>query len=79
VIDGLIYAVGGVNSAGYSRRLDVYDPSTNTWRTKASMPTARDFLGTAVVDDTLYAIGGVNQILGPGPIVGLHTVEAYRP
>jgi hypothetical protein len=44
-----------------------------TWVRKTDMPTPRDFLGTAVVDGIIYAIGGTsNQVLVP-------TVEAYDP
>jgi N-acetylneuraminic acid mutarotase len=33
-------------------------PAENTWQTMASMPTARQSLGVAVVDGKIYAIGG---------------------
>lgn len=46
---------------------------SNTWVTKASMPTPRAFLGVGVVNGILYAIGG--EALGPG----LSNVEAYDP
>ena len=36
----------------------VYDPPSSTWTTGAPMPTARDSFAVAVVNDTLYAIGG---------------------
>ena len=36
----------------------VYDPKTDTWTTASPMPTTRADFGVAVVDDTLYAIGG---------------------
>jgi hypothetical protein len=31
----------------------------NTWATKAPMPTARGYLGVAVVNEKIYAIGGI--------------------
>lgn len=37
----------------------VYDPKTDTWTTAAAMPTIRIDFGVAVVNDTLYAIGGL--------------------
>ncbi len=39
----LIYVIGGVNyTINSSLKVnEVYDPSTNTWSTKAAMPTAR--------------------------------------
>ncbi|MEK7767669.1 MAG: hypothetical protein AAB368_15675, partial [bacterium] len=37
-----------------------YNPATDTWAAKASMPTARQALATAVVDGRLFALGGSN-------------------
>jgi N-acetylneuraminic acid mutarotase len=63
-IGGKVYAVGG-RTYGSSRfvdedldALEEYDPATDTWRTRASMPTARVYLGAAAVGGRLYAIGG---------------------
>ena len=53
--------------------MEAYDPVTDTWTTKPTMPTARTSLAVGVVDDILYAVGGAN------PIIGLNTVEAYNP
>ncbi|MEA4971873.1 MAG: kelch repeat-containing protein [Candidatus Metalachnospira sp.] len=64
VIDGKIYAIGGWNvSAGDSKgkslsSTEVYNPSTNTWTTLASMPTPRCYLQTEVINGKIYAIGG---------------------
>jgi len=35
-----------------------YDPATDTWTTKADMPTARAVLGVVEVNGKIYAIGG---------------------
>lgn len=64
--DGKIYVVGGgkpdpgdSSNTLYPRRVEVYDPKTNTWQVKAPMPTGREGLGAAVgADGTIYAIGG---------------------
>jgi hypothetical protein len=37
----------------------VYDPANDSWTVGASMPTARGYVGVTVVNDTLYAVGGV--------------------
>jgi hypothetical protein len=39
-----------------------FDPINNTWTIEASMPTARDRLGVASIDDQIYVNGG-----GPNP------------
>ena len=64
VINGKIYAIGGHNvKVGDSRgkslsSTEVYDPSTNTWTTLASMSTVRRAFQTEVIDNKIYAIGG---------------------
>jgi len=53
--------VMGVNSP-YSPSVSVnqaYDPITDTWTTEKPMPTLRTDFGIAVINDTLYAIGGL--------------------
>ena len=37
---------------------EVYDPSTGSWSNGTIMPTSRGHFGMAVVNDTIYAIGG---------------------
>jgi N-acetylneuraminic acid mutarotase len=73
VVNGVLYAVGGYTMPGgaqtASDAVEAYDPVTNSWTAKASMPTARGFLAVAVVNGILYAIGGAS-----GGIV-----EAYDP
>jgi hypothetical protein len=39
--------------------LEVYDPATDTWTTKASMPTAREMAGVGVLNGQLYVVGGM--------------------
>ena len=78
VVDGKIYVIGGTASssfwAGFRRTVEVYDPLTDTWTSKADMPTARIFFSTSVVDGKIYAIGGVLVTKA-----GLSTVEVYDP
>jgi len=77
VIDGKIYAIGGVRKDKIYKALstvEVYDPATDKWTKKADMPTARHFLTTSVVDGKIYAIGGFDKSWA-----GLTAVEAYDP
>jgi hypothetical protein len=73
VVNGVLYAVGGPGSTG--QLVEAYDPSTNTWTTKAPMPTARHGLAAGVVNGVLYAVGGANFSSG----IAVQTVEAYDP
>jgi N-acetylneuraminic acid mutarotase len=53
-----VYIVGGFDQDSYSNVVHVYDAESNVWSSGASMLTARGYLGLAIVDDVLYAIGG---------------------
>ena len=67
--------MGGViayNSSGFvtTTANEVYDPATNTWTTKTSLPTARSGLSANVVGDKIYLTGGepdrtLNQVYDP--------------
>jgi N-acetylneuraminic acid mutarotase len=54
-----IYVIGGeVGFMEATNTTQIYDPQMDTWSMGASMPTARQRLALAVVDDLIYAIGG---------------------
>jgi N-acetylneuraminic acid mutarotase len=78
VVNGKIYVIGGQSgrnpqeSVIYSR-VDVYDPSKNSWTTAADMPTARRDLRSEVIDGKIYVFGG--RQYGEG----LTTTEMYDP
>ena len=55
-----IYLIGGTNETDCNTVTYAYDSGGDVWSTGASMLTPRVYLGLAVVDDVLYAIGGVN-------------------
>ncbi len=61
-----LYVIGGTTD-GISalNTTHIYDPQTNSWTIGASMPSARGILSVAVVNDTLYALGGTNNLLNP--------------
>jgi parallel beta-helix repeat protein len=86
VVNGKIYAIGGddVYLSGncltaygyYGKRLNTteeYDPLSDTWTFKASMPTPRCSFGVAVYQNKIYCIGGrtsdgvtgVNEVYDP--------------
>jgi len=68
VVNGKIYFIGGYvgdASSGYSylNLNDVYDPETDSWTTKAEVPTAVSSVTSAVVDSKIYVIMSyLNQI-----------------
>ncbi len=77
--NGRIYAIGGYNnniSNSILSTVEEYDPGTDTWTTKANMPTARWGLGvTTASNGKIYAIGGNNN----SSVHLLSTVEEYNP
>lgn len=68
-VSGKIYAIGGsIGSgphppdpyqSGFVGTNEVYDPATDTWTAKASMPTPRDYFAIAAYQNKIYCIGGV--------------------
>jgi len=93
VVAGKIYVIGGagthpgsketsIHSARPHRALDtneVYDPATNTWQTRSTMPTARNHSAIGVVNNKIYVIGGR---IGAGFITtasNVDIVEEYDP
>ena len=71
VVNGKIYVMS--SSSNYQ-----YDPETDNWTTKKSIPTARGFgFAIATIQDKIYVIGGNN---GPyGYMNYLSTNEVYDP
>src|SRR5215211_4589428 len=71
-VNGKLYFVGGAGLPDGSKdvgvhptrpqavtgRVDEYDPATNSWVQKASMPTPRNHHVVAGVNNKIYAIGG---------------------
>ena len=78
LVNNVIYAIGGYyNSAWYNTNL-AYDIVTNSWTTKAQMPTGKQDFGIAVVNNIIYTIGGDVWVSGfsSGPT---NKNEAYDP
>jgi N-acetylneuraminic acid mutarotase len=63
-VNGKIYAIGGMLSTRYPPKGFVgtneeYNPETDTWITKASMPTPRAYFAIAAHQNEIYCIGGL--------------------
>jgi hypothetical protein len=55
--NGKIYAIGGQNPGRLST-VEEYDPATNTWATRPSMPVSQANFGAASANGKIYAICG---------------------
>ena len=83
-VNGKIYVIGGgigsdniSDTPTYFGTVEEYDPVTDTWTTKADMPTPRALLTCCAINGKIYAVGG-----GFGPVrdlTFLGTVEVYDP
>ncbi len=66
VAGGRLYVIGGYTKSGLSvwspvATVYAYDPATDSWTGRASMPTARGALSVTEHDGKLYAIGGYDR------------------
>jgi N-acetylneuraminic acid mutarotase len=85
VYQNKIYCIGGTTGdsdnfvSGLTGVTEVYDPATDTWTTKASMPTPRADLCAGVVNNSIYCIGG-KKYWGFDPFYSeLNITEVYNP
>jgi N-acetylneuraminic acid mutarotase len=67
-----IYVIGGWNSTDPNTGIaitlgtnEMYEPATDTWTTKASMPLPTAFMGANEVDGKIYVISGMADIAKP--------------
>jgi len=82
--DGKIYAIGGrvgsCFSGGWSNNIwmnEAYDIATNSWTTRAPMPTARSGTGIAAIGGKIHVLGGEGWIDDFGGVFRAH--EVYDP
>ncbi len=69
VLGGMIYVLGGfaepslsnLSSMTITDRVEVYDPATDEWTTRAPLPVGLHHAAAAVVGNRLYVIGGYRQ------------------
>ena len=68
-LEGKIYVVGGFEKPSLSNMMnfaitpsvEMYDPVTDRWTSKAPMPVGLHHVGIGVVDGRLYVIGGYSR------------------
>ena len=59
VVNNTLYAVGGVGTDGTMLgTLEAYDPVTDAWTTKASLPVERYWPAAGAINGILYVVGG---------------------
>jgi N-acetylneuraminic acid mutarotase len=71
-VNGLVYAIGG-GSSGLVPYNSVYDPESNGWATKQSMPSARLYFGIATWEGKIYCIGGQYGPVGTNEVYDVAT------
>ena len=69
MVNGKIYAIGGttasgqyppdVSKGGFVGTNEEYDPATDKWIPRASMPTPRDYFAITAFQNKIYCIGGI--------------------
>lgn len=76
-VNGKIYVIGGMGTENDMWKslsvVEMYDPKTDKWETKTSLPEPRDGFGVTVIDNKIYVIGGFS---GAGIV---NTVFIYDP
>lgn len=78
LLNGKIYVLGGYNSSGQLRNVDVIDPATDTVSAGPTLYDAREEAAAAVVGDKLYLMGG-GVSGGASGYVTLKSVEILKP
>jgi N-acetylneuraminic acid mutarotase len=80
-LQGKLYVIGGIVGTGDSRRsidkVQIYDPTTNSWKSGQSMPTSRQGAAIAVTQEKIYIIGGRRGAGRSGTATNI--VEVYDP
>ena len=91
-VDGKVYAIGGWGldrpEGGWEAldptavvkdfsTVEVYDPKTDTWATRADMPTARSHMTVSAFGGKIYAIGGGLPPRSRGGPAYLALLEVY--
>jgi N-acetylneuraminic acid mutarotase len=79
VVNGKIYAIGGLNNDSNLAVNQVYDPVMDFWRTRKPMPTPRSGCAVASYQGKIYVIGGTVGITTNLVSEFTGTVEVYDP
>ena len=75
---GKIYIVGGFADRAHGKPDDFfleYDPTTDTWKSLAPLPTKRGAVAAAAINGKIHAFGGRE---GDQPLIARHDVYDRR-
>jgi hypothetical protein len=80
-VGGLVYAIGSFNGNTNNTRLEAYDPATNTWSQKATMPFGGDHCNAAATATKIYVLGatGTTQSAEYDPVANSWTMKRPIP
>jgi gliding motility-associated-like protein len=82
VANNKIYAIGGYNGTA-TNYVNEYDPLTNSWNTKAPMPTARSVFCATTLNNIIYCAGGwpgnIDKLEAFDPVSNTWTTKANMP
>lgn len=93
-VDGKVYVIGGASTHPGSKEVaihprrphrslgtnEVYDPATNSWASRSTMPTARNHAAIGVVNNKVYVLGGrIGAAFMTTPASAIDLVEEYDP
>jgi DNA-binding CsgD family transcriptional regulator/N-acetylneuraminic acid mutarotase len=73
-LEGKLYAIGGVTSAGVTGAVEIYDPQSDAWSAGSSKPLPVANISAAVLGALIYVPGGYTASGAPTAVV-----EAYNP
>jgi N-acetylneuraminic acid mutarotase len=81
-VNGILFAIGGqkssdIVSSDILNTNEAYDPNTDTWTKKASMPTSRHHAASSAIDGKIYVIGG--RAVANSSMINLNVNELYNP
>jgi hypothetical protein len=75
VVSGKIYVIGGTGTTNVFNTVEEYDPSANSWTTKASLLTQRWGHSSVVIGGKIYVMGGCSELAGDATA----SIEIYDP
>lgn len=76
-VDGCLYVLGGFSGAAALKYVWRYDPVVNCWGEVTPMSIARAYCKTGVLNNKLYAVGGVTR--ERGGLSPLQSAEVFDP